>query len=365
MQNPKYYIQLDGLRAFAVLSVMIGHWMSWDTENRFLKFTPWNHGVILFFVLSGYLITQILLFQKEKIETGKVTKSASLKTFYIRRFLRIFPIYYLLIFYLFYINFDKTREYFPWLVSYTSNILLAVRGDFIGDFNHLWSLAIEEQFYLIWPFLIFFTPRNKILNVIFISILISFISRAICVYLSNTRGLTWMWGSYFTLNLVLPLALGAFLAYLKSENRFSQLYTKLKNPLWLYLSIIGYIVFYLLLKIKYDVAIYWELFDEYLFSVMCFFIILRASENGFKFIGKYLLEHDVVVFTGKISYGIYLYHVFIIGCFWTYVSPKWGLHVENKHMAWFLYFLMAYVLAIPSYYLIETPLNNLKRYFKY
>ena len=85
----KYKIQIDGLRFYAVVSVLIGHWIAWDAYNPIVKNTPWGHGVILFFVLSGFLITNILLNQKEAIENKQTTIAGALKTFYIRRFFRI------------------------------------------------------------------------------------------------------------------------------------------------------------------------------------------------------------------------------------------------------------------------------------
>lgn len=366
MTKQTHYIQLDGLRAFAVISVMIGHWITWDTQNAFIKAFPWHHGVILFFVLSGYLISQILLAQKDKILEGKSTLMQGLKTFYARRFLRIFPVYYLLLFFLFYINFQATRRFFGWLVGYATNFLLAIRGDYIGDFNHLWSLAIEEQFYLVWPLLLFLIPKNKILRTIIIAILVSLLSRLVCAVLIRQGVLHWMWGAYFTLNLVLPLALGALLAYIKHNlSHYQTLYAKLQNPQWLYISAVTYGIMYYICDVRWHIPYFREWLDEYLFAIVCFFIILRAANNDFRYIGKYILEHDVVSFTGKISYGLYLYHLFVIGFFWKYLVPTFGLAVSNKPMAWFLYFVIAYIFAIASYYIIELPINNLKRYFNY
>ena len=85
--NLSYFAQLDGIRCFAVISVIIGHWVAWDTENIILKNTPWGHGVILFFVLSGYLISNILFESKEKILINQISFIHSLKIFYTRRFL--------------------------------------------------------------------------------------------------------------------------------------------------------------------------------------------------------------------------------------------------------------------------------------
>ena len=66
-ESLKYYSQLDGLRCFAVISVMIGHWISWQTKVEWIQSVPWGRGVVLFFVLSGYLISNILFSLKEKL----------------------------------------------------------------------------------------------------------------------------------------------------------------------------------------------------------------------------------------------------------------------------------------------------------
>ena len=358
--NLKYFSQLDGLRAFAIISVMIGHWMSWDTQNLILKNSPWGHGVILFFVLSGYLISNILFELKEKIDAKLITPPQALKTFYIRRFLRIFPVYYLLIFYLYSINFANTREIFPWLVTYTSNLLQAKTGTYIGDFNHFWSLAVEEQFYLIWPFLILFVDRKKIMKIIIAFMIISFLSRLSCYLISKDN---WMLGAYFTPNLFLPLALGALLSYAKRYR--ASLASFFDKSLWLYISISIYLVSYYALRYKLHIAAFDMLIDEYLYAFACVFIISRASSNKFKFISKYILEHDIVVFTGKISYGLYIYHLFVINFFWNYLAPEFKMGVQDKHAMWLAYFVVAYLMAIISYYVIEKPMNSLKNHFNY
>jgi peptidoglycan/LPS O-acetylase OafA/YrhL len=211
----KYKIQIDGLRFYAVVSVLIGHWIAWDAYNPIVKNTPWGHGVILFFVLSGFLITNILLNQKEAIENKQTTIAGALKTFYIRRFFRIFPIYYFLIFFLYYINYPKTREIFLWLLTYTSNIYQGITNEYVGHFNHFWSLAVEEQFYIFWPLLIFIVPKKHLMSFFTTIIIISFLSRMWCLI---DRPEDWMLGAYFTPNLLLPLVLGAILALIKQKN---------------------------------------------------------------------------------------------------------------------------------------------------
>jgi peptidoglycan/LPS O-acetylase OafA/YrhL len=208
----KYFAQLDGLRFFALVAVTIGHWIGWESTNIIIKIIPWGHGVILFFVLSGYLITDILIDLKEKISIQEISFSTALKNFYMRRFLRIFPPYYFLLIFLLYINFNKINEIKIWLFSFTSNLLMCKTGEYIDEATHFWSLAIEEQFYLVWPFIILLTCKKHLLKTIIGVIAISFMSRTLGYIIFPNKPFIW---NYFTLNLFLPLSLGGMLAYSK------------------------------------------------------------------------------------------------------------------------------------------------------
>ncbi|HVX85706.1 MAG TPA: acyltransferase [Phycisphaerae bacterium] len=162
---------LDGIRGLAVLLVMGHHFLMnfpaiGGRDAFFLSFlrAGW-FGVDLFFVLSGYLITGILLDAKNRPH--------AIRNFYIRRALRIFPLYFailaictLLLPALFPSANPAPRAALPWLWTYTSNFYNAHGGWLAGDwfdFSHLWSLAIEEHFYLLWPWLILFVPERRLI----------------------------------------------------------------------------------------------------------------------------------------------------------------------------------------------------------
>ncbi len=142
---------LDGLRGFAVLLVLLYH-------THVLN-AGWV-GVPIFFVLSGFLITGILIREKE------APLSTFLKNFYGRRFLRIFPPYYA---FLMVLAFAKPCVHamsgvtgdLPWALSYTSDFYLATRFAHPSVVtSHLWSLSVEEQFYLVWPVVIYCLPAR-------------------------------------------------------------------------------------------------------------------------------------------------------------------------------------------------------------
>ncbi len=353
-----YYKQLDTLRFFSVLSVMIGHWIAWDSDNEFVKSFHWGNGVLFFFVLSGFLITEILYKQKSKIDTGSLTIGAALKSFYLRRTLRIFPIYYGLIFFLFYVNYKNTREIFPYLVSYTSNILEAKTNNYVGDFNHFWSLAVEEQFYIFWPLCIFFIPNKHLFKFIMGTIIFSLLSKFCFVSFWPDK---WMAASYLTNNVMFALGIGALLAYIKQTR--VEWFNKVSENVFLTPAIIIiYLGSYYFIAHKNLFPRIGFIFDEFIFCVLSVIIISRAVGSGYKYIGKFILENENFSHLGQISYGLYLYHLFTIPTFWDYIAPKLSLHSDKKETIWMLYFLFTWLAAEISYLVIERPFNWLKKY---
>ena len=155
MEGDLYIKQLDGFRFVAITSVVISHFISAEIVNRF----PLGYGVMFFFVLSSFLITRILLLTKRLNEIDSNWRFFSLRQFYIRRFLRIFPVYYLLILFMFVINWAPVREIILYLLTYTTNFKIGSGFD-AGYFDHLWSLAVEEQFYIFFPFIVFSSIIN-------------------------------------------------------------------------------------------------------------------------------------------------------------------------------------------------------------
>lgn len=160
--SPQRIPSLDGLRAISITLVVLSHWVTWDRVPPLLLESYGKLGVHVFFILSGYLITNLLLREYDR------TSTINLRDFYVRRAFRIFPAAFvflaivIVLFWhqmrwyhvaaaLFYVaNMDDSR---PWI------------------FGHLWSLSIEEQFYLLWPFAVKKWQRHKtaILLVVFLA----------------------------------------------------------------------------------------------------------------------------------------------------------------------------------------------------
>jgi peptidoglycan/LPS O-acetylase OafA/YrhL len=175
--NIKMHLEgLNGIRAIAAIAVVISHitlslelfglnptifGTSDDGKPRGLLLA--SYGVNMFFVLSGFLISYLLLLEKEfrKIEIIK---------FYLRRILRIWPLYFFYILIVFivsvFFNFEFREENLPFYVFFGANIASNL-GLTIPHLYHYWSLGIEEQFYIFWPFLIAFISNKKLLKVVF------------------------------------------------------------------------------------------------------------------------------------------------------------------------------------------------------
>ena len=119
-------------------------------------------GVTLFFVLSGYLITGILLGSRADVENSGSSAASVLKPFYIRRVLRIFPVYYATLLVAALLAIPPVRETFWWHALYASNALFAWKNSYFGAVSPFWSLAVEQHFYLLWPWVVLFVPRRHL-----------------------------------------------------------------------------------------------------------------------------------------------------------------------------------------------------------
>ena len=160
-------VALDGLRGAAILMVMVSHLMILDQYNGNVVWTFFKAGwmgVDLFFVLSGFLITDILL----KTRNGE----HYFRNFIARRTLRIFPLYYAVLIIVWVcgkiFSPEATGDSIAWYFTYSSNVGMAIKNNWLHiagplEVSHFWSLAVEEQFYLFWPLVVYFTEARKLI----------------------------------------------------------------------------------------------------------------------------------------------------------------------------------------------------------
>ena len=344
--------QLDALRAIAVLLVVIDHWFSkYHIFNRFTD--NGSLGVTLFFVLSGYLITAILLNSKTEIERGGSAKQA-FKTFYFRRSLRIFPIYYLLLIILLVINAAQMQEQYWWHFLYLSNFYMYVFDIFPGQLSHLWSLSVEEQFYLFWPAFIFLVPRSKLVISFVIGIVFATVFRIASFDLPNHMGRYLMPASLDS------FCIGALLAYgqLHASYWYGWVRSNM-NKLLAAFFLIFLCFIYAQTKMQTPMADYAVLGVYYLLISSLFVLVIMKCSIGIT--NKYLapvLNNKGLLYLGKISYGLYLYHNFI--------PEIYNIEFPEVLEPVSLYFVQLFrlallvLLATASWYLIEKPLLKLK-----
>lgn len=367
----KHVKALDSLRAFAVFAVIVFHWshhsIPGSTTNLLKRvFIPnAGFGVDLFFVLSGFLITQILLNAREKGE-GK-HKLHIIKNFVIRRTLRIFPVYFLLLYILYAINFSETRQYFVYYLTYTANIIMYIKHSWCGGLAHTWSLSVEEQFYLFWPWLVVFSPRKYLKYLFPATIVVGVISTYFFYHLQPiitnddpTKA------SILTPACLGAFGMGAMLAYLRMFDRERlALFTKALNIL----APIA-LVAYFFQEFRVIETIQWRLIDGIL-SLWLINYALTPRQNVFY---KHVLENRVLIFIGKISYGMYLFHN-IIPYYYSISVPfkmKMITHSDvvfdlfnNFYFSFVVLFLLLVLVSWLSFELFEKQILKLKNRFEY
>lgn len=344
MQKQKFE-QLDALRFFAVLPVLTSHWGLFPISKS-LEFLLSSNGVNLFFAISGFLITLGLIKSQEK--EGSIT--TSLWKFYVRRFLRIFPIYYLMLLLLWFFNHKKVADGILWYISYTSNFYCIKIQDW-GGMSHLWSLAIEEQFYIVWPLVILFSSRKYLPLIIGSTIMTSLIFKSYWLYTDAS-----FWTFYMNPIAVLDvLGLGALLAFLY---HFHQEILKhlLHNKT---VTTLVFIQLICILCFRY--------FDKYIsiyqvlnrFSFGLFFVwIIGRSIFGFTGLLGYILRLRPLTYIGKISYGVYLFHILIPGMLMGIKYPT------DSILRFAIYFIVTILICSASWYCFESRILKFKDKFE-
>lgn len=352
---------LDGLRAIAVGGVFVQHGLG------FVHLYPGSDtyelgglGVRLFFVLSGFLITGILLRARDRAERMGQSRAAVWRAFYLRRSLRIFPLAYLVLAIAWVLGAPSIREH-PWMfLTYTSNYAVARAGFTDPSLDHFWSLAIEEQFYLLWPLLILATPKRWIPAAMGFTVALSMAARA--VVLAQTGGPV---PSYVSAAVLTPtrldsLAVGGLLAWHQIRYGGAR-----GNVLVAALLVAGAAA-----RLSSRVLPAWSLalpLPESGYVLFSAAVVLWVYANGTSVVGR-LLSSKPFVLVGTISYGLYVYHMVIAGLA-PIVSARYGwpaffpTEVGWTRLAWIVG--TTFPVAAASWFWFERPLNDLKSRFPY
>lgn len=366
-----YLENLNGLRFLCFISVFMFHIFRIVSDSfevnpvfYFFKndiFGNGNLGVNFFFVLSGFLITFLLI--EEKI----LNKQISIPKFWLRRVLRIWPLFFLIVFFgfaiypyiknilgqstnekadvfyyfLFLNNFDFLNKGFPY-----SSILAA-----------LWSVAVEEQFYLVWPIIIYLFPLKNLWIPFSIIICINLLFRN---FNNNSLAL-----EIHTLSCIGDLTIGAFGAWLIN---FSRRFKSHIEFLSLYKIIILYISFFLAYFFKdefLETFQIFKVFERLILAILILAIILEQtfSKNSFFKMNKFKTISNM----GILSYGLYCFH--FIGIYIVYsISKKLFIQINFLQLFFFIIpisFGATYLLSYISYKYFETPFLKLKEKYSF
>lgn len=357
-QGAGYMPQLDSLRAVAVLAVMFHHYYAAVPPE-----THWPHvdgipfgllGVKLFFVLSGFLITGILLRARRHAESTGLSRFAAMGGFYARRSLRIFPLYYGVIAVCLVLNVPPVRDEIVWLLTYTLNLRISYQGWYPANIAHFWSLAVEEQFYLLWPWVVLFAPRGRLwlMALAFAALGPAFRTLAMLMEFSGEAYST------FTLSSFDALGAGALLAIASGGAPVS---ARLRRFLAGRLLPGGLLLVGLLVASHGAASrLLWAALFDTAIAMVYVSVIGIASAGMGGFIGR-LLEASVLTYLGKISYGMYVYHALL---------QDWILRQgASMGVPWRTdsFFVVAATTTIAvaalSWHFFERPINELKRRF--
>jgi peptidoglycan/LPS O-acetylase OafA/YrhL len=342
--NKPHFHSLDGLRCLSILAV-IWHHVAGDTYPSSSILSTGHHGVSLFFVISGFLITSLLLREKSKKQT------IDLKHFYFKRSLRIFPLYYLVI--LIYVilvyivegESSYAKSFFSNLVfflTYTSNYFVSLTGDRV-IFYFAWSLAAEEQFYLVWPAVEKWLSDKMAILLAFACIALALTARAVFFSALQDSIIIIIFD-----NIAIPICVGVIFAHLlNNKTMFSWVYMlvryKLCGPLYLALTII----------ILVNAAI------PLLFAYAAMALLLVSVIISKQHVLYYLLNNPICIAVGKVSYGMYLFHMLALN-----LIRRLGSDFALSEASLFiLTSVLVFIIASVSFRYFESFFLNQKDYF--
>ena len=344
-----YQPQFDGLRALAVLTVMVDHFSA-DVPN--FPLPDWIHlgatGVRLFLVLSGYFITASLRRARDRMDAAQISFARTIGAFYWRRLLRIAPAYFVFTAVALLLGLGAIRYHWPWVVTGTVNWLIASTNQWPTTISHLWSVCVQEQFYLFWPLLVLLLPKRWVLPAI-VSVAVAGIAFRIgCVIFSTPIIARWVlpFGSLDS------LAAGAALGWCGGRLHAAR-------GGWL-LALIGFWMLMLAAVLRVgDPAQFKSVLVEPL-EAGAFVLLVARTATGFDGIVARVLSLPGLVFAGRISYGLYIYHALVAMVFNRWLPAPLRFVIAIPSLRLMVFGMATVAVATVSWSLIEQPINRLR-----
>lgn len=345
--------ELDGLRFFAVTGVMAVHF----SPGWLAKLGPWGTwGVRFFFVLSGFLITQLLLSARTRVDAGRSRARGEFFQFCIRRALRLWPTYFLAIIGAAAVGLTYARDMLPWNLFFAGNYYIVRHDAWPQLMTHLWTLAIEQQFYLLWPLLILLAPPGVIVTALRVLIVAGPLFR-----MAETA-----WGAGETVRFaLLPscvdyFAWGGLLAWTLSRTGERAPPISARACGWL-----AGLAFALCFAGFHGGAVsfiplFWPALEGSMIAIGSALLIWHCAAPQDSWL-KAGARFPVFAYLGRISYGIYLYHNFAHWAGPGLLRRVTGERYLSHEWAHVLYYVMLTVaISAASWHLLEKPLERLR-----
>lgn len=369
---------LDGLRGSMLLLVLLQHFYfladgATRPIDKFffqLRDVGWT-SMDVFFVMSGFLITGILLDSKGK--------DKYFRTFYIRRFLRIFPIYYATLFALIVVlprlhvvdrgATDALVDVQGWYWSYLVNVRVATTPDVYGSLvsytRHFWSLAVEEQYYLLWPAVVFLCGPRRLVQICIGMIITAVLLRVVGVLMQVSPSAIFV----STPTRLDSLALGSLMALVSREPGGLQFLVRWARPVAMIAGGLG-LVFYAMHR---DFSPWHPSTQAIGYTIVAFgaagLVIIAATTDKSSRVGRFF-QHPVLIEFGNVSYATYVTHPFVFLVIQRVVPvrdvPLIGGYGWPASFAIVLFLtLSSIVVGFLCWHLFEKHILKLKRYFRY
>lgn len=342
LRDPRgnYQPQLDGLRGIAILSVLIHHF---DVHLGWFDWGP--IGVRLFFLLSGYLIT-LSVWKLIKNADGPKRLWGSVGDFHFKRAIRLMPVLYIMLGIGVLMGLDEIREGILWHAIFLTNFYTLANDEWPGAASHLWSISVQEQFYILWPFLLLVVPPKRLPWVLFGLVVFAFGFRTYC---------RWTDASVFMRWLMLPgvidsFALGALVACWKTSGRPFSIHAGNARWVWTVAAISAYTVARALRHAPGSP--HWFAIIETLENFALAWILLRTMEGWRGVVGR-VLSHPWLVYIGKISFGLYIFHVLVHVALGPWLSH---FGILDSYSRGVVLILVTLVIAALSWRSVEGPL---------
>jgi peptidoglycan/LPS O-acetylase OafA/YrhL len=339
-------LQLDGLRGLAIILVFFHH-----SGVKPPFYVDWGQmGVRLFFVLTGYLITMSLW---KIIRTGEASGAGwgrELAVFHLRRFARLMPAFYLALAVGALVGLPDILDVIFWHLGFASNFKMALQGWFFGPTAHFWSLALQEQFYLLWPFAVLLLPRQWFPWFLGIMFCTGYFYRVWCLQ----SGISDLWRWVMLPGSIDAFALGGLIAWWKTHRGLPELPGSWRKGWWLFLPLAFVWFFNRWLRHHPDEA--WLVaLPEICEGIVAVFLVagcIRGFDGGM----GWFFSLRFLQYLGRISYGIFVYHLLILYFFEPYLA-EFGLGPRSWPLVWSLLMLGVTVLvSAASFRWLEQPI---------